>query len=267
MCGFKIIYIIAFSSRWFNGLKAKLDESGEDYIVAEFEFLEALDFFPFLIEQADAIKVNSAVKSLKIFTSMEQLHNALLLPRSYCEAQNLSFNWASYINIHFNSIYDKVLERQKFYDIFPNPSPRFIKGGYPSIDKQSKMQVKHDIVRDTIVFISSTPYTDLLQGFHNLINMLLDEGFRVLFKPDPSHCECKHLEDDFVRELIGRENFVYYEYEPRLNEEEFSRAIVFVSTLSSTAYSFPVICRRPTILLYPPSEYEKELLRTQQTQP
>lgn len=248
--GFQVIYIVTFSSRWTEGLENKMKENSEEYIFAEFEFLESLDFFPLLIEQADAVKVNQNVKSLKLFTSMEQLHNPVFLWDSYCEAQNLSFSWSSYINIHFESIYDSVLQRQKFYDIFPDPSPRLIKGGYPSIDKQSEMELDFNTKRDTIIFPSSSPLYDNIERFKKLIIWLLDGGFRVIFKTHAIHIEYKNKEDDFAKYFMGYPNFVYYE-EARLSKEEQERAIAIVTQVSSMGYSFPMVCKRPAILLYP----------------
>lgn len=42
--GFSIVYIVSLASRWANDLIFKLETANEDYVLADYEFLEALDF-------------------------------------------------------------------------------------------------------------------------------------------------------------------------------------------------------------------------------
>lgn len=247
--GFNIVYIIPFSSRWVEGLENKVKNNCEDYIFAEFEFLESLDFFPLLIEQADAIKVNQNIKSLKLFTSMEQLCDIIFFSDEYLQAQDLSFYWSSYINIHFEGIYNEVLQRQKFCNIFPNPSPRLIKGGYPSIDRQSETLIDFNVKRDTVIF-AHLPVDNNNQRFKRLITDLLENGFRVMLKAVTPHFECAEEESNFSKHFMHYPNFMYYT-EPRLSKEEQERAITIIAQATSMGYSFPALCKRPSILLYP----------------
>ena len=248
--GFKIVYVITFSSRWVNELEKQLKEQNKDYIFAEYEFLEHLNFFPFLIEQADVIKVHPDVKSLKIFTSMEQMPHRIWLPKEFNAAQDFSMAMSSYVNVHFQSIYPVVVKAQQFDNIYPDAYLRLVKGGYPSIDKQSQLELDFSVKRDTVIFV-----VDLVEEYHlnryaKIMRNLLDNGFRVLFKKCPPHIELDALENAFAEQFIEYENFINYAI-PRLTQEENQRAIALVGYSSSMCYSFPTVNKRPAIVLYP----------------
>ncbi|EES89364.1 hypothetical protein [Helicobacter canadensis] len=254
--GLQIVYVVSLGHYWFSEIKNDLDKRGEKYLCADAEILENLNFFPFIIEQTNIARFYTGVYSLKIVTSMEQISNRICSTKELLEVLNISFLLSSYVNIHSKSIYKEIFKLQSFNGILPSPEPRLIRGGYPSIEKEVDEfgdTIDYTIKRDTVIFISTFLNFNQPQKLSRYILKALDFGFRVIFKSCPPLEQThKSREDDFAEAFKSYPNFIYWQNEtPRLSKEELQRSITAIEIYSSMMYSYPVITKRPAILLYP----------------
>ncbi|MDE5602576.1 MAG: hypothetical protein K2I71_01445, partial [Helicobacter sp.] len=258
---FKILYIVFYTSVWLKELEEELQAKKKDYILAGLEFMQNLDFFPFVISQVNAEKFHPNVRSLKLYASMDEVPNYVWLndlfkDRMYKECIDLNFYQSFYINIHSQTHYEDFYKTQQFFNLDPNPSYRLIKGGYPSIEKEvvNFAKQREEVFRDTVIFISALLNHYYPKFLSKIIHNVLNAGFRVVFKSCPAHCELEAQEDEFVEngEFEKNPNFLYWRNDkPKLSIEELNRSIVAIEAASSMMYSYPVITKRPAILLYP----------------
>ncbi len=254
--GLQIVYIISLGHYWFEEIKRDFEKRGEKYVCADCEVLENLNFFPFVIEQTNIIKFHTGVYNLKMVTSMEQISNRVCSSKELLEVLNISFLLASYVNIHSQSAYEEVFKLQSFNGLLPSPQPRLIQGGYPSIEKEVEefeSLVDYSVKRDTVIFISTFLNFEQPQKLSRYILKALECGFRVIFKSCPPLEQThKQREDEFAKNFETYSNFIYWTNEtPRLSNEELQRSITAIEIYSSMMYSYPVITKRPAILLYP----------------
>ncbi|MDA3967554.1 hypothetical protein [Helicobacter sp. WB40] len=249
---FNIVYILSFASKWHKELICDLEQRGEDYILADYEFVEALDFFPFVICQAEFSRYNAKVASLKLFTSADMVQNYAYLNREVESSIQLGFFLSTYVNIHSKSHLKYISKKQQFANLVPDPSYKFLLGGYPSIDKEAKACLCSDIPKDSVIFVSTHLNFEYPRRLATIIKHVLDCGFRVVFKSNPAHCELENIEKDFVKEFLTYDNFVFYDNStPRLNKEELQRSISLVESCSSMLYSYPIATKKPSIIMYP----------------
>ncbi|MDA3968308.1 hypothetical protein [Helicobacter ibis] len=251
--GFCVVWITSLFHHSFDEIIDDFHKQEEFYLCADCEFLEKLNFFPFIIEQGNIVKLHSDVKSLKIVTSMEQLSNIVVSKSEMLDIQNMSYFLADYVNIHSESFYKHVCNIQSFGGTY-NPKNKLIQGGYPSIDNEIKEFGKVSFgVRDTIIFISSQLNFDNEDLVKSLIIKCLDSGFRVIFKSCPPLKDtCEEREIEFANNFKKYEKFVFYDNStPRIKVEDLRRSITLIEVYSSLCYSYPSITKRPCILIYP----------------
>lgn len=253
--GFKIIYIITFSDFW-SDLETKLKEEGEDYIFAEFEFAECLDFFPFMLSQKDNtyVSLNKKVTSLRMLPSMEMCPSPIVYPEKQSAYDLLNYK-STYINIHSQKFLKIINDRQKLFsgigvDVFY----KLLKGGYPSIDNHPHLQCENYKDLDSVIIVGGVIENYFFDELCRVMDNLLKLGYRVVFK-DIQKAVGGHIASADKIERIkegfcGYKNFVWY-VEPNLSDEELKRSITLIGAgTSSMEYSYPTIAKKPAILLY-----------------
>ncbi|MCI5968903.1 hypothetical protein [Helicobacter sp.] len=263
--GLHIVYIFSLKHYWVKDIVKTMEARQELFVCADCEMLESLDFFPFIIEQGNVMKFHKNVKNLKIVTSMEQIPNQVCSSRESLEFLNMAFFMSSYVNIHSDSLYKVIAKLQEFGGNV-EPTLKFVKGGYPSIEKEvvAFEEFSKDVVsRDTVIFISCFLNFEFPEKLERFIAATLERGWRVIFKACPPllglGVETQEREDNFIKSFLKYDNFVYWDNsKARLNVEDLERSITMVELYSSMMYSYPVITMRPAILLYPD---ENEILK------
>lgn len=278
--GFKLVYILPESSLWYEEIKADLISQEKEFVLGDVEFVEALCFFAFLLELANIQKPHPLVRSLKLVTSCELFSNLIVSPQDGVEVQNLSFYESSYVNCHTKRQYKRLLQMQSFRGANPNPAPKIVCGGYPSLEidlarlsqERSKNTnlIESDLYsigldlqtpRDSVICPSSHFNFKHPKEFEKIVKNLLKCGFRVVFKSCPATPQTANEENIFAEKFKNFPNFVFYTA-PRLNADEINRAIAIIECYSSMAWSFPLCSLRPAILLYPrKSSINAEILR------
>ncbi|MDE5603774.1 MAG: hypothetical protein K2I71_07685, partial [Helicobacter sp.] len=256
--GFEIVWVVSYAHYWIKDILEDFKARGEYFVLADCEVLEHLDFFPFILEQTNIIKFHTNVHSLKIVTSMEQISNRICSPKSLEDLLNTAFFLSNYLNIHSKSLYKEILKLQSFGGAITQVESRFIKGGYPSIEVEVEefQRDRCEVKRDTIIFISAYLNFNHPHYLATIIHNVLNAGFRVVFKScPPLEEDKKEQEDTFTKEFLRFANFIYWQNDkPRLSTEELNRSITAIELYSSMMYSYPVITKRPAILLYPKKE-------------
>ena len=123
-------------------------------------------------------------------------------------------------------------------------------------------KIDFSVKRDTVVFISAMVNFYYEEYYSEILEVVLKEGYRVIFKSNPSHISFQQREDDFALKFKKYPNFIYQgNEEPRLSVENKSRSITMIEGASSLMYSYPVTAKRPAILLYPTKDtIPKDLL-------
>lgn len=250
--GFKIVYIITYQNFIHKEIETFLREKQQDYIYANFEILEQLSFFPFVIDQSPSMKFHQNVASLKMIPSMDMYPSSVThadVQKSY----DLFLHYSSYINIHSKTLYDLISKKQRFGGAFGDISHRLVKGGYPSLDKQIKsletQAITHSIQKmDSIIVIGDTLCVKFYDILLRIIQNFLSCGIRVLYKPTNRYHEISLLN---LKKTFEKENgFVWYDKQ-YLEQEELDRSFMAIeSGISSMAYSYPILAKKPCILLY-----------------
>lgn len=251
--GFYIIYVVWAESMWQAELVADLQEKGEDFIFANFEFFEQLCFFPMVINQAEYFTTNQKVRSLFIHDSFDMAPQAVYTLRENVAGLMFGYLQADYLNVHSRAHADFLAKKLSF-SVFtiPQIEARFVCGGYPSIEKQVADfgEVDYSIKRDSVIFISNSITFFDTERSKKLMNIVLNLGYRVLFKAHTAFKRSFEFERDFAAQFADNPNFIFYT-EPRLSRDEMQRALCFVEANSSMCYSAPVISKRPCIMPYP----------------
>ena len=244
--GFQIVYILTYYNFIHDQIEEYFKQNQKIYIYCDYEVLEKISFIPFVIDQSAGMKFHPDVASLKMVPSMDMYP---IMTHEYGQkCYDLFWHQSRYVNVHSQSLYNIVYERQTFGGAFSGVSYKLVKGGYPSIDEQTRdvLDTKCDL--DTVVIIGDTLCINSYDKLVELIFELIDNGFRVLYKPTKRH-SYNNIEKLRLM-FLGKENFVWYE-ESKLNACELSRSIVALeSGISSMAYSYPVLAKKPSILLY-----------------
>lgn len=262
--GFIIVYLIKFANRFAQDFIKELEEQNKEYVCADFELINELNFFPFIITQAEIIIAHKSVAQLKIHASFDMINQPFCFSKENQESQNLGYHYCTYISCHTKRMRELLAQKQSYDGTWPNQNTRLIEGGYPSIDKEfEKISQNKEIwdfeKRDSVIILSS----DFLQAqpkrLAKIIESLLDNNFRVVFKTCPAYenDELNKIELDFANQFINHSNFILYE-KHRLNQEEQKRAICVCEFMSSMLYSFPILTNRPALLLYPKESECKE---------
>ena len=259
--GLRIVYIISLEHTWIKEILKSMEESKELFVCADCEVLERLNFFPFVLEQGNVMRFHTGVSNLKIVTSMEQIPNQVCSSKESLEILNMAFFMSSYVNVHSESLYKVIAKYQEFGGNAENPSLRLIKGGYPSIEKEVAIfkECYNKGVRDTVIFISCFLNFKQPEKLKAFILATLEAGWRVIFKSCPPlvglKVDSREGEEYFIEPFLCYDNFVYYDNsKPRLSLQDLERSITMVELYSSMMYSYPVITKRPAILLYPKSQ-------------
>lgn len=264
--GFKVIYLIVPDSEWLEDIKGKGGILSDDELVyVTDEFLELFDFYPFIIFQNERLtKLNPNITSLKLFVTAEQMSNQIVRHNpNYAAMEVLGNGLCDYVNVHSESLYNAMLERlSEVKKTVGVNNGKFLKGGYPSIDKQIADFTDKDCKRDTIIFISSHGFYENCMDFVEEAVWSLIDKYRILWKSHPVFVKKLSFEEEMslIKKFMHHKNFVYYR-EARLNQAELERSICIMVNTSSMGYSYPPLAKRPAILLYP-SESVKLLQTT-----
>lgn len=262
--GFVIVYLIKFANRFAQEFIKELEEQNKEYICADFELINELNFFPFIITQAELIIANKSVAQLKIHASFDMINQPFYFSKENQESQNLEYHYCTYISCHTKRMRELLAQKQSYDGTWPNQNSRLICGGYPSIDKEfEKISQNKEIwdfeKRDSVIIPESVVSFDQPQRMIKIIKSLLNTGLRVLYKIHPVYWQTENdkIGRSIAKQFQNHPNFVLYEAH-RLNEDEQKRAICIVELMSSMLYSFPILTNRPALLLYPPRKDLKE---------
>ena len=250
--GFSIVYIITYQNFIHKEIEQFLIKNHQNYIYANFEILAQLTFFPFVIDQSPGMKFHQNVSSLKMIPSMDMYPN----PISHADVlrnYDLFLHYSSYINTHSKTLYDITQKRQSFGGSFGDISHRLLKGGYPSLDKQIRLletQKRNNIIQkmDSVIIVGDTLCIKFYDILLEIIQNLLSLGIRVLYKPTNRHHEVEILNlKNFFKEEY---KFVWYSQQ-RLEKEELDRSFMAIEAgISSMAYTYPILTKKPCVLLY-----------------
>ena len=244
--GFVIIYILTYYNFIHYQIEEYCKQNKKHYIYCDYEVLERISFFPFVIDQSVGMKFHQDVASLKMIPSMDMYPCATHEYGQKC--YDLFLYQSRYINTHSQSLYELIYKKQTFGGAFGDVSYKLVKGGYPSIDEQTHDVLDAKSKLDTVVIIGDTLCINFYCELVELIFKLIENGFRVLYK---STKRSPHNNIEKLRlKFAGKEYFVWYE-ESKLSVEELSRSIAALEYgISSMAYSYPVLTKKPSILLY-----------------
>lgn len=256
--GFVLFYILPLNCPYSEHYLDILNKENADFLCADFEFFYEFDFFKLILRMSKLREMPKGVNSLLIYHSQEQLPSVIDNEEYDTLAHELMNITSNYIVLHAKAFENRIynLLKMDYYNQEISTRARILPLGYASNDNQIKAssEILHTCKRDTIIFMSKASYySNKNQGdrIKKLIYKSLELGYFVIYKSHPNITNNDEQEREFCEEFISHKNFTLYNKNPRLSNEEFSRAICFVSISSSTAYSFPVISKRPVILLYP----------------
>ncbi len=267
--GIKPIYFLYYESEYYKEFLEYHTKNNDEIVMANYEFLSQFDFVPFVITHCNVLHFHPNVVTLRIHASLDEVSNYVWLVDYYQDrgverAHTIANYLSTYLNIHSQSHYEYFLKNQRLCGVDSNPAPRFLKGGYPSIDKEvaESQKIDFSVKRDTVVFISAMVNFYYEEYYSEILEVVLKEGYRVIFKSNPSHISFQQREDDFALKFKKYPNFIYQgNEEPRLSVENKSRSITMIEGASSLMYSYPVTAKRPAILLYPTKDtIPKDLL-------
>ncbi|WP_034556391.1 hypothetical protein [Helicobacter canadensis] len=257
--GIKLIYFLYYESEYYKEFLEYHTKNNDEIVMANYEFLSQFDFVPFVITHYNVLHFHPNVVTLRIHSSFDEVSNYVWLVDLYQDrgierADTIANYLSTYLNIHSQTHYRYFEKNQQIGGVDPNPIPRFLKGGYPSIDRETKESqgIDFSMKRDTVIFISALINFYYEDYYSDILEVVLKEGYRVVFKSNPSHISFKEREDSFALKFKHYSNFIYQcNDEPQLSLENKNRSITIVGACSSLMYSYPALTKRPAILLYP----------------
>lgn len=128
----------------------------------------------------------------------------------------------------------------------------FLPLGYMSIKNDMnayKQGKKRDSVILLMIYSKNYPFKEIIM---ELCEKLLENGIRVLFKSHYQHTEIMDKFDDEIKKFKKYPNFILYT-KAKLSLNELSRSITLVEFRSSLNYTYPIITKKPSLLLIPNS--------------
>jgi CDP-glycerol glycerophosphotransferase (TagB/SpsB family) len=146
-----------------------------------------------------------------------------------------------------------------------------IPAGYPKLDliltsRSTKRRPAEASIRRTVVYApthSSSLNEDLTSLWHygeTIINALLAEGHRVIFRPHPGSLDDSH-DRPVIDQICQRhtDNLNFSLDTSRNYTESYSLADLMVTDLSGTGFTFSFTFGRPCIFFSPSAEAERGL--------
>ncbi|AGZ82419.1 hypothetical protein [Campylobacter fetus] len=127
-----------------------------------------------------------------------------------------------------------------------------LKLGYKSIESDMKNYVWRQHTDTIIIPIAENKHYGFKDMLVKFAKILLENGFRVLFKAHYQHKELLNTYEKDIQNLSKYQNFVLYT-KPHLSLDELERSITLVEFRSSLNYTYALITKKPSILLIPPS--------------
>ncbi len=141
---------------------------------------------------------------------------------------------------------------KEFYNQHGGYQQNLLELGYPGLDCALEEYYETDLKRDSVILLS-LPKEPFLKILAQSIGNLLEAGFRVVYKSHNGHLELQAQENAFVETWLDNPNFVYYT-KANLELEELQRSITMIEFRSSMLYTYPIITKKPALMLQLQSE-------------
>ena len=261
---YKIIYFHFINSYEIDSPQGQ--NRGDDInIYITIDFLVYFEFTPFIIGTGLlALGFLETYYNLSQKVSFLAVFNHFFVPNYhsfYHSKIQLSiianaYNRLSNANMYISCSHKQSLLALETHFQTYNGNINFLKKlGYPSLDKEIDNFHKCNYVgtKDTIILLSY-----LQKHTKNILDTLITNGYRVIFKTVKLiHPECATAEKNLIKPYLNNKNFIFYT-EPNLSPEELHRSITLIEFRSSMLYTYPIITKKPSIIMQPPKEWFDE---------
>jgi len=137
-----------------------------------------------------------------------------------------------------------------------------IPSGYPKLDRgieQARLN-KGSIVKNRVIYAptlvndQNREYSSLLKCGYDIVALLIDMKYNVVFRPHPLSCykEEKEIIDKIVGDFSGEEKFTYDVSQNYMPIFETSRLLI--TDVSGTAFTYSFIYEKPSVFYHVPSK-------------
>lgn len=256
--GYNVFYFILVNSYEFDtdtNCKEQYFRYSVNTLMITIDFLPYIEFCFFMIGTARNFMFSKGVKYMCLCSSYyipnfhsyyhSEEHNARVLTMY----ETMSFG-GSYIICSNKRSYKAFVD---FFDKYNGDKNRLLKLGYPSFDfEMQNIKLQKDICKDTVIIASVIISEMIKQKTRNLVEKLLCQGYRVLYKTHNGHPEFLSLEQEFCECWMENDNFVFYD-DSNLTSQELKRSITLIEYRSSILYTYPLITGKPSIIMQPDS--------------
>lgn len=224
--------------------------NGDSFIITE-DFLKYFDFCYLMIGTSMHYCFANNVKYFRLLASYDipfyhsRYHTIEQITRHLCE-----YSVGSHLGFYF-----AVQNKKSLNELKSIPGIRkecLLEVGYPSLDNLVKEYESFNshLKQDTIICLSRFNKKGfrrfLLERMNEVIDFLLGRGYRVCYKVNP------HYNYELQKENAARwnnfDNFIFFE-EASLSLEELFRSITIVDFSASMLYTYPLITKKPAIML------------------
>lgn len=232
------------------------------FMVTE-DFLEYFDFCYLMVGTSMHYRFASRVKYFRLLASYDipfyhsRYHTIEQITRHLCEysaGAHLDF----YMAVHNKKSLDQFL-------LLPGVRKEcLLEVGYPSLDNLVKTYEEYEYLNssakpDTIICLSRFNTKGfrifLLERIIEVVDYLLGRGYRICYKVNPHY---DYLSQQRIAMRWQKfDNFIFYN-KADLSLDELVRSITIIDFSASMLYTYPLITKKPAIMLAPNKEWFKK---------